>query len=242
MSHRLGQIDGILFDKDGTLIRYDESWGPVNREAARIAAAGDQDLEPRLLMAAGMDPDSGRTLADSLLAAGNAADIAAGFVAAGSPLRVDELTVLLDGLFVRATEFAVPVTDLRVLFSRLKSHGLKLGIASSDNALSIQNTARRFGIEEYVDFIAGYDSGFGPKPEPGMVLGFCKAAALDPSRVAVVGDNNHDLVMAASAGAALKIGVLTGTGTRETLEPLADFCLDSIASLEAWLLHQQARA
>lgn len=242
MSHRLGQIDGILFDKDGTLIRYDESWGPVNREAARIAAAGDEDLEPRLLMAAGMDPDSGRTLADSLLAAGNAADIAAGFVAAGSPLRVDELTVLLDALFVRATEFAVPVTDLRVLFSRLKDHGLMLGIASSDNALSIQNTARRFGIEEYVDFIAGYDSGFGPKPEPGMVLGFCKAAALDPSRVAVVGDNNHDLVMAASAGAALKIGVLTGTGTRETLEPLADLCLDSIASLEAWLLQQEARA
>ena len=117
-----------------------------------------------------------------------------------------------------------------------------LGIASSDNALSIENTARRFGIEEYVDFIAGYDSGFGPKPEPGMVLGFCEAVALDPSRVAVVGDNNHDLVMAASAGAALKIGVLTGTGTRETLEPLADLCLDSIASLEAWLLQQEARA
>src|SRR5690606_15576945 len=78
----LSGIAGILFDKDGTLIRYDESWGPVNREAARIAAAGNPDLEPGLLLAAGMDPESGLTRADSLLAAGNAAEIAVGFAAA----------------------------------------------------------------------------------------------------------------------------------------------------------------
>jgi phosphoglycolate phosphatase len=232
---RFGDIAGILFDKDGTLIRYDESWGPVNREAARIAAAGRPDLELPLLKAAGMDPVSGHTLADSLLAAGNAAEIAAGFVAAGSPLAVDDLTGLLDALFVRATDYAVPVTDLRALFSDLKGRGLKLGIASSDNELSIRQTAARFEIAEYVDFVAGYDSGFGPKPEPGMVLGFCAATGLPPTRVAMVGDNNHDMVMGAGAGALLKIGVLTGTGTRETLAPHADFCLDSIAALEALL-------
>lgn len=33
-------IKGILFDKDGTLLDYDESWLPVNRELARIAAQG----------------------------------------------------------------------------------------------------------------------------------------------------------------------------------------------------------
>ncbi|MFN7027709.1 MAG: HAD family hydrolase [Pseudorhizobium sp.] len=237
-----GEIRGILFDKDGTLILYDESWGPVNREAARIAAAGHQHLEPDLLIAAGMDPVSSHTRADSLLAAGNAAEIAAGFVAAGSPLPAAELTALLDALFVQATEYAVPVTDLRSLFSRLKARGLRLGIASSDNELSIRTTAQRFEIESDVDFIAGYDSGFGSKPEPGMVLGFCKATGIEPCCVAVVGDNNHDLIMAASAGAGLKIGVLTGTGTRESLEPHADFCLDSIGSIEALLLQHATGA
>ncbi len=238
MRTSFGEIQGILFDKDGTLILYDESWGPVNREAARIAAAGQEHIELRLLDAAGMDPVSGHTRADSLLAAGNAAEIAAGFVAAGSPLPVAELTVLLDALFVQATEYAVPVTDLRILFSRLKARGLKLGIASSDNERSIRSTVHRFGIDSHVDFIAGYDSGYGGKPEPGMVLGFCEATGLEPSCVAVVGDNNHDLIMAANAGAGLKIGVLTGTGTRQTLEPHADFCLDCIASIEALLLEQ----
>lgn len=236
MSRRtVDDIAGILFDKDGTLIRYDESWGPVNREAARIAAADNPDLELPLLRAAGMDPVSGQTRPDSLFAAGNAAEIAEGFVAAGSPVDVDELTVLLDELFVRATDFAVPVTDLRVLFSALKGRGLKLGIASSDNELSIRQTAARFGIAEFVDFVAGYDSGFGSKPEPGMVLGFCAATGLSPADIAMVGDNNHDMVMAKSAGACIRIGVLTGTGTRETLTPHADLCLDSIAELEALL-------
>ncbi|HEX2146843.1 MAG TPA: HAD family hydrolase [Pseudorhizobium sp.] len=233
---RFDTIEAILFDKDGTLIRYDESWGPVNREAARIASGGDDSLEPHLLLAVGMDPVTGETGADSLLAAGNAAEISAGFVAAGSPVAVDELTLLLDALFVRATDFAVPVTDLHALLSRLKGRGLKLGVASSDNELSIRQTLRRFAIEDQVDFIAGYDSGFGIKPEPGMVLAFSEATAVEPARIAVVGDNRHDLVMAAGAGAGLKIGVLTGTGTRESLEAYADICLDSIASLESLLI------
>jgi phosphoglycolate phosphatase len=233
------QIAGILFDKDGTLLRYDESWGPVNREGARIAAAGNASLEAQLLLAAGMDPVSGHTRPDSLLAAGNAAEIAAGFVAAGSPLDVVELTQLLDALFVRATEFAVPVTDLAGLFQRLKGRGFKLGVASSDNEQSIRQTALRFGFVDHLDFVAGYDSGHGVKPGPGMLLAFCRTVGLDPSRVAMVGDNNHDMHMGKAAGAGMKVAVLTGTGSRETLAAAADLCLDDITLLED-LLPQKA--
>jgi phosphoglycolate phosphatase len=226
------RIAGILFDKDGTLLRYEESWSPVNREAARIAAAGDEQLEPQLLFSGGMDPVTGLTRADSLLAAGNAAEIAAGFVAAGSPVAVDELTRELDALFVRAADYAVPVTDLAVLFRRLKARGFRLGIASSDNEQSIRQTALRFGFLDDVDFIAGYDSGFGVKPQAGMLNGFCEAVGLHPSQVAMVGDNNHDMHMGANAGAGLKVAVLTGTGSRETLIAAADIVIDDITGLE----------
>ncbi|MBW9091058.1 HAD family hydrolase [Rhizobium wenxiniae] len=224
-------IAGILFDKDGTLIRYDESWGPVNREAARIAAAGNAALEPVLLLAGGMDPDTGKTMADSLLAAGNSAEIAEGFVAAGSPLDVADLTSELDALFLRAAEFSVPVADLPSVFSDLKARGLKLGIASSDNEKAIRRMAESFGIAGHVDFIAGYDSGFGTKPQPGMMLAFCKAVGLQPAEVAMVGDNNHDMHMGRAAGAGLNLAVLTGTGTRQTLSALADHCLADITAV-----------
>lgn len=229
------QIAGLLFDKDGTLLLYDESWAPINREAARLAAAGDAALEPQLLAAGGMDPVSGKTRADSLFAAGNAAEIAAGLVSAGSPVDADELTVALDALFVRGADFAVPVTDLATLFASLKARGLKLGVASSDNERSIRRTADRLGFADFLDFVAGYDSGHGVKPGPGMLLGFCAATGLSPVEVAMVGDNRHDMHMGINAGAGLKVAVLSGTGTRETLADTADIILDDISALETLL-------
>lgn len=228
-------IAAILFDKDGTLLGYDASWGPVNRELAAIAAKGDPELADRLLLACGMDPVTGHVKPDSLLAAGNTAEISAGLIAAGSSCDLQELTERLDRLFTEAAGKSVAVTDLKAYFARLKARGYKLGIASSDNEASIRETAKRFGFEPDLDFVAGYDSGHGTKPQPGMVLGFCDAIGIAPERVAVVGDNNHDLHMARSAGAGLRVAVLTGTGSRESLSADSDYCFEDITALEAIL-------
>jgi phosphoglycolate phosphatase len=228
-------IKGILFDKDGTLLDYDESWLPVNRELARIASQGDPQLADRLLWACGMDPVTGHIVPDSLLAAGNTRQIADGLVAAGSRIDAAELTVRLDELFSNAAEFSVPVTDLAAYFRRLHARGFRLGIASSDNERSIRQTAQRFGFADFVDYVAGYDSGFGVKPEPGMVLGFCAATGLEPAEVAVVGDNNHDLHMGRNARAGVTVAVLTGTGSRDTLAAASDYCLNDITELEGLL-------
>lgn len=228
-------IKGILFDKDGTLLDYFKTWSPVNRRLALIAAEGDADLAAALLRACGMDPETGHVAADSLLAAGNTEEIAQGLVAAGAKLTARALVEDLDDLFADAAENAVPVTDLAAFFAALKARGLKLGVASSDNELSIRRTASRFGFLDHLDYIAGYDSGHGCKPEPGMVHGFLKETGLAAGAVAVVGDNSHDMMMGRNAGAGLVVGVLTGTGTRETLGPLADHCIADITDIEALL-------
>lgn len=229
------EIAGILFDKDGTLLDFDASWAPVNRKVALIAAAGDAALADSLLRACGMDPVTGRLVPDSLLAAGNTREIAEGLIAAGAQHELDALVPLIDDLFAGAAELSVPVTELAPLFARLRERGLRLGIASSDNERSIRVAVRRFGIDDYVDFVAGYDSGHGSKPGPGMVLGFCAETGLKPHQVAVVGDNNHDLHMGRNAGAGLKVAVLSGTGSRQSLEEACDVLLNDITELEAVL-------
>lgn len=228
-------IRGILFDKDGTLLDYAASWTPINVQAAVIASRGDRGLAVRLLALGGADEAGGSVAADSLLAAGSAADIAKAWAAGGAPFEAEALTAELDRLFGRAAQQVVPVTDLAALFARFRARGVKLGIASSDNEAAIWATARRFGIDGLVDYVAGYDSGHGVKPEPGMAVGFGQATGLPMPDIAVVGDNAHDIAMGRSAGAGLTIGVLTGTGSREMLERLADACLPSIVELESWL-------
>lgn len=228
-------ITAILFDKDGTLLDYQSSWGQINRRAAMIAANGEAAFAARLLRHGGMDPDSGITFADGLLAAATAREIATAWVAEGAPFTVDTLTALLDEEFCNSVGSVVPVTDLAAFFARLKRRGLTLGIASSDGKASIERTVERFELAPFVDFIAGYDSGYGVKPGGGMVTAFCAHTGVTPSAVAVVGDNGHDMEMAHAGGAALRIGVLTGTGTRESLTPLSDTVLGSIEELEGVL-------
>ena len=100
------QIAGILFDKDGTLLDFDASWGPVNREVALMAADGDQALADRLLSVCGMDPLSGAIVPDSLFAAGNTLEIAEGMINAGSPYMVEALVPKIDDCFAKAAEWA----------------------------------------------------------------------------------------------------------------------------------------
>ncbi len=232
---RRGEIAGILFDKDGTLLDFDASWAPVNRRLAAAASRGDQALADRLLDACGMDPQSGHIRPDSLLAVAHTREIAAAMISAGSPFELAELVALMDDLCAEASDLSVPVTDLAALFSTLKQAGFRIGIASSDNERSIRNIIRRFGLDEHVDYVAGYDSGHGAKPGAGMVLGFCRHTGLEPRQVAVVGDSNHDMHMGINAGAGLRLAVLGGTGSRQSLEGAADHCLADITELTDFL-------
>ena len=231
----MARIRAVLFDKDGTLLDYLQTWGPINRRAAAHAARGDDALFERLMRACGMDPDTGHVHPGSLFAAASTDEIAGAMVDHGSTFGPTELTAALDQLFCEGAADSVPLTDLVALLSALRDRGLRLGIASSDNEASIRLMAEREGITGLLDFVAGYDSGHGVKPGPGMVHAFADAIGVEPHGVLVVGDNTHDLHMARTAAAGLAVGVLSGTGTREELEPIADHLLAGVDELIALL-------
>lgn len=228
-------IRAVLFDKDGTLLDYHLTWGPINVAAADIAAAGDRDLADRLLALGGMDRANMTTRPGSLLAAAHTVEIASAWVEAGSPLSLQDLAHRLDTLFTASATGSVPIGDLDACFSALRAEGLTLGVASSDNEASIRLMLQHLGLAHHIAFVAGYDSGHGVKPGPGMALAFAAALGLQPSEIAVVGDNSHDIDMGRSAGAGLVIGVLSGTGDAATLKPIADVCLADISELPAFL-------
>lgn len=229
------KIKAILFDKDGTLIDFESTWGAVNQQIGLLAADGDPILSKTILEHCGVDASTGRTRAESPLAIAAADEIADALVKAGSRLSKAELMGGLHGLFAAAARQAVTLCDLNSILKALRASGFKLGVASSDSAEAVAATLDQLGIAACFDFQCGYDSGFGPKPEPGMINGICAHLGLLPEQVAMVGDSTHDLAMGRAANAGLCVGVLSGTGTRSTLEPLADVLIASIADLPALL-------
>ena len=229
------KISGILFDKDGTLLDFAKSWEPVNRRCAHYAADGNVELADQLMRACGMDPETGDTFGDSLFAASSTGEIAAGMIEAGAKRPLDDLVHHFDRFFLEGAANAVPLADLQKVFLGLRARGLKLGIASSDNEASIRLMAEGQHILPMLDYIAGYDSGHGVKPNPGMIQGFARECELELSEIAMVGDNAHDMHMARNAKAGLAVAVLTGTGAEATLSSFADHVVGSIEDLEALL-------
>ncbi|MBD8890372.1 HAD family hydrolase [Roseibium litorale] len=224
-------VKAILFDKDGTLLDFDATWASVNEAAALFAAQSDQAFAEDLLRIAGMDPVSRKTAGGSLFAAGNSEEIVEAWVAAGAKFQRDALRRGLDRLFTRSMDAAAVLPGIPEALESLRTSGFRLGVASSDSEGAIRTFLEASGLVGQIEFIAGYDSGHGPKPEPGMVHAFARHLDLAPSAIAMVGDNTHDLEMARAADAGLAVGVLSGTGTRAELELLSDHLLQSVADL-----------
>ncbi len=223
------QYKAILFDKDGTLIDFHRSWFPVYQHTAYKLAGEYPALAMDLLVKHGYDHDSERFLGGSLLAAGNNEDIAAAWSEL-LPVEVDSRD--LNRIFQQQiTQSAVAVPNLKQTIHRLQNFDIKLGIATNDSCTGIENSLRAFGILPCFDFLCGYDSGHGVKPDAGMVLAFCKSVSIAPGQTIVVGDNKHDIEMGRNAGAGLCVGVLTGASSRGELESLADVVYDDISGL-----------
>jgi phosphoglycolate phosphatase len=229
-------IRGILFDKDGTLLDFAATWLPAYERIAHALTHGDAATADRMMAAGGFDRAAGGFQPTSALVAGTNLEIAEIWAPFVGVADVRSLADWLDAEFQRHAQAGmVPVTDLGALFGRLRGRGLVLGVATNDSEAAALGQLASLRIGRLIAFVAGYDSGHGGKPGPGMVHAFCRAAALAPTDVAVVGDSVHDLEMGRTAGAGMLVGVLTGASPRDLLATLADHVIDSVCELEPLL-------
>lgn len=89
-------------------------------------------------------------------------------------------------------------------------------------------------VLQFFDFVAGYDSGYGAKPDPTMLLAFCNDSGIDASQTLMVGDSLFDLLAGCRAGMRT-VGVLTGMAEAAELAPYADLVLADIGELPSVL-------
>jgi phosphoglycolate phosphatase len=224
-------IDAVIFDKDGTLFDFRQSWG---RFAGRMLAdlARDEGHANDLAAAVGYLRETGGFTPDSVMIAGTSVEIAAAMHPLLPQSTLPALINRLNALSVTAPMY--PAVALRPVLGALRARGLRLGLATNDTEEPARAHLAEAAVEDLFDFIAGCDSGHGAKPEPGMLLAFVRTFGLNPARVVMVGDSRHDLVAGRAAGMRV-VGVLTGIAERPELEPHADIVLPDIAALSGWI-------
>ncbi len=234
---QIDTIKGILFDKDGTLIDFNQTWLPLYRHAAELLAsrAGKPGHGEKLMAAGGYVAADESWLPDSVLASGSNDQILSFWLdELGSPQLANDSGLCkeyTDIFQLKANGYRSVIADLDGFLAHLQAHGLTLGVATMDDEANAISTLEGMACRQRFDFVCGADSGFGVKPEPGMIGAFAQSTGLATNAIMMVGDSPRDLRMGRNAGAGMTVGVLTGATRAEHLMPLADRVYDDISGI-----------
>ena len=228
-------IRAILFDKDGTLVDFQRTWGPATHTVLTQLCNGDSAAFDRLATVSLYDAAARKLLPGSPVVIETTYGYGKLWAQAlGVPLT-DEFVDRIDRMYFQTTlDHLTPMGDVKSLLGDFAARGFRLGLMTNDADANTRAQLQRLGLDQLLEFIAAYDSGYGHKPDPDPVLAFAAFAKVAPAEIAVVGDTEHDLVAARAAGA-MAVGVLSGPIPRERLEPHADVLLPSIGQLDEWL-------
>lgn len=226
----------ILFDKDGTLVDFDRTWGPAAGAVMRRLAGPDAAGLAAMHAFSQYRPDEQRFRQTSPLIAGSSRQYGPGWAQALGRAADEAFFREVDRLFVEEgqrtlTPLGEPVHALR----RFHALGLPLGIATNDGEANARLQAELLGLTDLLSAVYGHDSGYGSKPAPGMVEAFSRLTGVAPGEIALVGDTRHDLETARAAGA-LAILVRCGPTPVDDFAHEADLVVDGVAELADLLL------
>lgn len=222
------EINAILFDKDGTLFDFEASWSAAMVELLDTVAPGE--TRDDAAEALGFDLGTVAFRPDSIAIAGTLEDMINALAGAVDVARDDLFDIVR---LISAEAPMVPVVDLAACLGDL-AVSYQLGVVTNDSEAGARRHLDQAGIGDIFGFVAGSDSGFGAKPDPGLVLAGAEALGVPPENCAMVGDSLHDL-MAGQAAGMIPVGVLTGVATYDDLAPYATVVLPDIGALDAWI-------
>ncbi|MEM6482202.1 MAG: HAD family hydrolase [Pseudomonadota bacterium] len=226
------KVDGLLFDKDGTLFDFHKTWSRWAAGLIDELSQGDTARRARLAEAMEYDLEASRFRASSPLVAGTHRE-ASECVARGLG---DPDTGRMESYLMESAARApqAPVLPLAPFFEEFTTRNIRIGLMTNDTEFAARAHLDDAGVSRFFDMIIGFDSGFGAKPAPDPLLAFARRTNLAPQRIAMVGDSTHDLIAGRAAGMQT-IAVLTGTVPAATLAPYADVVLPDIGHISGWL-------
>lgn len=210
----MNDIQGVLFDADGTLIdTYDIILTSMRYAVNDVLGCSLDEAE----LMAGV----GTPLYDQML-----------HFTGGDAARATEITQIYrdhnDGVHdARIRAFG----DTKAALERFQAAGIPMGVVTSKRHAMAQRGLEMSGIADHFQFLIGHDDWPEHKPAPGPILRGCELLGVAPECSLYVGDSPFDIQAGNAAGCATA-AALWGMFPREALAAeRPTFMCDSLTEL-----------
>ncbi|PLX36325.1 MAG: HAD family hydrolase [Hyphomicrobiales bacterium] len=229
-------VRAVIFDKDGTLIDFNETWGRAAYHVFSDLSEGDEARFDALVSVARYDPVTRCFAPESNVFTDATSVYGPSWAKAARAEEGPAFNAHIDVLFQRhSIAYVTPFADTVATLTAFAAAGITMGCVTNDAEACAREQLGSVGMTSHFVEIIGYDSGYGRKPEPGQILAFAEKTGLRPEEMAFVGDSTHDLHAARAAGC-MAIGVTTGAQDAAVLGPHADHVMSRLGELTALLL------
>ncbi len=233
---KFNAIDGVIFDKDGTLMEFQSFWLPVTyRVISRLYNEYGLDalIKKECINALGID-ENDCIDPEGQLAIGTYATISTSLqnvlLGHGKNVQSYQFQKEMTQWFEEESEKQTChfTTDLKQLCDYLHEKNIHVAVATTDNLEVTKKCLNQGNMN--VEVISASDSSIPKKPDLRLIQYLAENWNTTCEKIVMIGDTPNDLRFAKKAGAKT-IGVLSGVSKEQLLLPYADCILNNIGEL-----------
>lgn len=205
----MGKYKAILFDKDGTLIDFDQTWLQMWK---RITLYLEQSYEVTKVQMSQIERSLGivgNQIQDGIYLFGTMeqwVSVVSECIGIRQALLMNQMQELVSNYF-KSLEHYPYIGDVQSALMTLKQSGYLLGLVTNDLEEHAYDFLEKSDLLSVFDFVAGDTLNEGLKPDPQSAIKFCEQFDLKPEHVVMVGDSYNDLLYAKNANLGLYLGI-----------------------------------
>ncbi|UXR57083.1 HAD family hydrolase [Staphylococcus schleiferi] len=218
----------ILFDKDGTLIHFDQSWTKIGIQLVDEVCA-HYKIDNRIEVYHKLGIRDHQFVKGSIMASGTLKDMINVFNAF-TDVETTKWVSERSQQLIRQRQPEIELYEgVQTLLYELKQQSYQLGLVTSDNAVGVDKFIKTTQLEQVFDLFISTEGDQYEKPDARLLQPLWDMGVQGEALV-MVGDTDNDMLTGKNAGSALNVGVRTGLGQEATFEA-ADVVIDDVSQL-----------
>lgn len=235
-------IEGIIFDKDGTLTNSNIFWSEIiKRRSLEIINFTKLDIShfSYLCKIMGLDLESNLLLPEGPIALKSRKEVIRILSLNLKKLNININESSISQIFKKvhtefspkSEDFISPIRSACEFVRNCKLNNLKLALITSDTELNAKLALKKIGLFDYFDLIIGGDSGFGNKSNGKSANFVAKSFNLIADKIISVGDAPSDFEMSIKSNLKCSILVETGQVPIYQLQKLSRFVVKDLSDI-----------